>query len=285
MDTLSDALPHYSTFTVDSRKFLNSQEFWDRYFWGFNISVVDSLFFVCWLSTRSKWCRREPHVFLIHGSLYALFSISVTSEFLVFTYFFDFRIQKHRVAEKPAMEFMDMGWCLQNTVLYRFVKICTVHSYLAVAQHKRITYHILIIFLRRDTNARTPMLCILKQRCMYIHLPSFPLICTYTVLNTSIIAQSDGGHKYIWQLRGSRLLLNFSTHCFSSYFLFFWAEVRSRHYICGTVMSRWETSQPTKVWTPMPGQKEPWFFCLLFQKKDGVLNSHFGMEKLKGISF
>lgn len=225
MDTLSDALPHYSTFTVDSRKFLNSQDFWDRYFWGFNISVVDSLFCVCWLSTRSKWCRREPHVFLIHGSFYAWFSIAVTSEFPVFTYFFDFRIQKHRVAEKPAMEFTDMGWCLQNTVLYhRFVRICTVHSYLAVAQYKCISY-ILTIFLRRDTNARTPMLCILKQRCMFIHLPSFPLICPYTVLNTnlykSIIARSDGGHQYNGQSWGSRLLLNFSTRCFSSIFFVF----------------------------------------------------------------
>ena len=77
------------------------------------------------------------------------------------------------------------------------------------------------------------------------------------------------------QSRGSRLLLNFSTQ----------AEVRSRHYICGTVMSRWETSQPTKVWTPMPGQKEPWFFLFVVSKKDGVLNSHLGMEKLTGISF
>lgn len=201
---------------------------------------------MCWLSTRSKWCRREPHVFVIHGSFYALFSIAVTSEFPVFTYFFDFRIQKHRVAEKPAMEFTDMGWCLQNTVLYhRFDRICTVHSYLAVAQYKCISY-ILTIFLRRDTNARTPMLCILKQRCIIIHLPSFPLICPYTVLNTSIIARSDGGHKYIWQSRGSRLLLNFSTHCFSSiFFCFFsWGKITTLHlWDCDVTVGNFPTNE------------------------------------------
>lgn len=144
------------------------------------------------------------------------------------------------------MEFTDMGWCLQNTVLYhRFDRICTVHSYLAVAQYKCISY-ILTIFLRRDTNAHTPMLCILKQRCIIIHLPSFPLICPYTVLNTSIIARSDGGHKYIWQSRGSRLLLNFSTHCFSSnFFCFFsWGKITTLHlWDCDVTVGNFPTNE------------------------------------------
>ena len=57
------------------------------------------------------------------------------------------------------------------------------------------------------------------------------------------------------------------------------AEVRSRPYICGTVMSRWETFQPTKVWTPMPRQKEPWSAWVVSKK---VAQQAFGMEKFIG---
>lgn len=119
--------------------------------------------------------------------------------------------------------------------------------YIVILQlRSKNAYHILTIFLRRDTNAHTPMLCILKQRCMYIYMyPPFPLICPYTVLNTSIIARSEGGHKYNGQSRGSRLLLNFSTHCFSSNFLFFsWGKITTLHlWDCDVTVGNFPTNE------------------------------------------
>ena len=52
--------------------------------------------------------------------------------------------------------------------------------------------------------------------------------------------------RYIWQLRGSRLLLNFSTHCFSSYFLFFlsWGKITTLHlWDCDVTVGNFPTNE------------------------------------------